>query len=146
MTEDPFYLVKRSHLPEVMQRTISVMEFLRHHPDSSIQEAVRNAGISRSAYYKYKDAIKPFYSTIAGQIVTIALSLRHERGILSEVLNHLAANGANILTINQSLPLQGVATVIISFESRNMAVELDEALDQLRMHPGVEQVSIVGQG
>ncbi len=146
MSEDPFYLVRRSHLPEVMQRTIQVMELLNQHPHLSVLEAVRRVGMSRSAFYKYREAIKPIYSAIDQQIVTLALALMHERGVLSEVLNHLAASGANILTINQSLPLQGKATVIISMETRNMVMGLDEALDQLRTLSGVEQVNIVGQG
>ena len=146
MSEDPFYLVRRSHLPEVMQRTIQVMELLNQHPHLSVLEAVRRVGMSRSAFYKYREAIKPIYSAIDQQIVTLALALMHERGVLSEVLNHLAASGANILTINQSLPLQGKATVIISMETRNMVMGLDEALDQLRTLAGVEQVNIVGQG
>ncbi len=146
MSEDPFYLVRRSHLPEVMQRTIQVMELLSQHPHLSVFEAVRRVGISRSAFYKYREAIKPIYSAIDQQIVTLALALMHERGVLSEVLNHLAASGANILTINQSLPLQGKATVIISMETRNMEMGLEEALDQLRTLSGVEQVNIVGQG
>ena len=146
MSEDPFYLVRRSHLPEVMQRTIQVMELLSQHPHLSVFEAVRRVGISRSAFYKYREAIKPIYSAIDQQIVTLALALMHERGVLSEVLNHLAASGANIVTINQSLPLQGKATVIISMETRNMEMGLEEALDQLRTLSGVEQVNIVGQG
>lgn len=146
MSEDPYYLVRRSHLPEVMQRTIAVMELLNQHPHLSVLEAVRRIGISRSAYYKYREAIKPIYSAIDNQIVTLAFTLLHERGVLSDVLNRLAASGANILTINQSLPLQGKATVIISTETRNMKMELDEALDHLRTLFGVEQVNIVGQG
>ena len=146
MSEDPYYLVRRSHLPEVMQRTIQVMDLLSQHPHLSVLEAVRRVGLSRSAFYKYREAIKPIYSAIDQQIVTLALTLLHERGVLSDVLNRLAASGANILTINQSLPLQGRATVIISMETRMMEMELDEALDYLRTRFGVEQVNIVGQG
>ncbi len=146
MSEDPYYLVRRSHLPDVMQRTIQVMELLNQQPHHSVLEAVRKVGISRSAFYKYREAIKPIYSAIDQQIVTLALTLMHERGVLSDVLNRLASSGSNILTINQSLPLQGKATVIISVETRNMEMGLDEALDHLRTLSGVEQVNIVGQG
>ncbi len=146
MSQDPYYLVRRSHLPEAMQRTIRVMELLDQDPHMSVLEAVRQVGLSRSAFYKYKEAIKPIHSSIGEQIVTLALTLLHERGVLSDVLNRLAASGANILTINQSLPLQGKATVIVSLETRNMESELDDALDHLRTRFGVEQVNIVGQG
>lgn len=145
MPEDPFYLIRRSHLPEVMRKTTEVTELLQQHRGLSVYEAAKQVGISRSAYYKYKDAVKPFYSAVQGHIVTLAFTLRHERGILSEVLNTLARQRANILTINQSLPLQGMATVIVSIETRDLDLVLDALLDVLRVVPGVESVQVVGE-
>ncbi|GMA51489.1 hypothetical protein GCM10025857_28460 [Alicyclobacillus contaminans] len=145
MSEDPFYLIRRSHLPEVVRKTVEVTELLQRHPDWSVSEAVQRVGLSRSAYYKYKDVVRPFHSAVQGHIVTVALTLRHIPGVLSEVLNTLAVRKMNILTINQSLPLQGVATVIVSAETRDMVGDLDSALDQLREVNGVENVTIVGQ-
>ena len=144
--DDPYYLIRRSHLPDVIRRTTLVTELRNRDAHLSVLQAVTQIGISRSAYYKYKDVAKPFQATMQGQIVTLALTLQHQRGILSEVLNLLAALQANILTINQSLPLQGVATVIISLETRDMTRELQEALEAVRDMPGVEQTLIVGQG
>ncbi len=144
--DDPYYLIRRSHLPDVIRRTTLVTELRNRDAHLSVLQAVTQIGISRSAYYKYKDVAKPFQATMQGQIVTLALTLQHQSGILSEVLNLLAALQANILTINQSLPLQGVATVIISLETRDMTRELQEALDAVRDMPGVEQTLIVGQG
>lgn len=146
MSDDPYYLIRRSHLPDVIRRTTQVAELLQHHPGMSVLEAVRQVGISRSAYYKYKQVVRPFSSTVDGQIVTMAFTLRHERGVLSDVLNTLSAMRANILTINQSLPLQGVATAIVSFETLDLAEDLTDALDLMRRLPGVEQAAIVGQG
>lgn len=144
--DDPYYLIRRSHLPDVIRRTTLVTELRNRDAHLSVLQAVTRIGISRSAYYKYKDVAKPFQATMQGQIVTLALTLQHQRGILSEVLNLLASLQANILTINQTLPLQGVATVIISLETRDMTRELQEALDAVRDMPGVEQTLIVGQG
>ena len=144
--DDPYYLIRRSHLPDVIRRTTLVTELRNRDAHLSVLQAVTQIGISRSAYYKYKDVAKPFQATMQGQIVTLALTLQHQRGILSEVLNLLAALQANILTINQTLPLQGVATVIISLETRDMTRELQEALEAVRDMPGVEQTLIVGQG
>ncbi len=146
MVDDPYFLIRRSHLPDVLKRTTQVSELLEQHPEISVITAVKQVGISRSAYYKYKDVVRPFYSTKEDQMVTVALTLRHEAGVLSEVLNTLAALMANILTINQSLPLQGLATVIISMEISNMRVEPSSTLSTLSEIPGVEQVSIVGRG
>lgn len=145
MTEDPFYLIRRSHLPEVLKRTTQVSELLEQNPGLSVLLAVRQVGISRSAYYKYKNVVKPFYTAVEGQMITISLTLHHEAGILSEVLNTLATLRANILTINQSLPLQGMATVIISIETRDMQIELTDALTTLTNIKGVDHVIIVGQ-
>ncbi len=144
--DDPYYLIKMSHLPEVMRRVAQVTELLKHAPSLSVIEATTQVGISRSAYYKYKDAILPFHSMAQGQIVTVTLTLRHKRGILSDVLNHLAMLQANILTINQSLPLQGMATVILSMDTRFMADDIDVTVEAMRSIPGVEQVAIIGQG
>jgi|SRR5579875_1266842 len=144
MSDDPYYLIRGSHLPEVMRKTVEVTELLQRRSDLNVLDAVRQVGISRSAYYKYKDVVKPFYSAVHGQIITIALTLRHVPGVLSEVLNTLSRNQANILTIDQSLPLQGLANVIISTETRDMP-GIDTVLDFLRNIEGVEQVRLVGQ-
>lgn len=146
LTDDPYYLIKMSHLPEVMRKAAQVTELLRHDPSLSVIEATAKVGISRSAYYKYKDAVAPFHSMVQGQIVTITLTLRHERGVLSDVLNRLATLKANILTINQSLPLQGIATVIVSMDTRVMVDDMDAAMEAMKQIPGVEQAAIVGQG
>lgn len=146
MSDDPYFLIRRSHLPEVIQKTAQVTELLRQDANLSVLEAVHKVGLSRSAYYKYKDVVKPFHSATSGQIVTLALTLSHERGVLSEVLNVLSNLRANILTINQSLPLQGMATVIVSVDTRDMAATLDDALETLLTTQGVHQALVVGQG
>jgi chorismate mutase len=145
MSDDPFYLIRRSHLPEVMRKTVEVSELLQRRRDLNILDAVQQVGISRSAYYKYKDAVKPLYSAMQGQIITISLTLTHIPGVLSDVLNTLSKSQANILTIDQSLPLQGIATVIISIETREMKLDITAVLDNLRDINGVEQVALVGR-
>ncbi len=145
MTNDPYYLIRRSHLPEVMRKTVEAMELLQRSKDLNVSDVVQQVGISRSAFYKYKDIVKPFYSNEPGRIITISLMLRHFPGVLSEVLNTLSKNHGNILTINQSLPLQGLATVIVSLDTRDMAVEIDSIFDRLRQVSGVEQALLVGQ-
>lgn len=146
MSDDPYFLIRRSHLPEVIQKTAQATELLRQDASLSVLEAVHQVGLSRSAYYKYKDVVKPFHSAVSGQIVTLALTLSHERGVLSEVLNVLANLHANILTINQSLPLQGRATVIVSMDTRDLTIALDDVLEALMAEDGVHQALIVGQG
>lgn len=145
MSDDPFYLIRRSHLPEVIRKTVEVTELLQRNKDLNVTEAAERVGMSRSAYYKYKDAVRPFYTAVQGHIVTIALTLHHTPGVLSNVLNTLSSRKANILTINQSLPLQGLATVIISTETQDMTTDLDDVLEELRDAQGVENALVVGQ-
>lgn len=144
--DDPYYLIRRSHIPEVIRKTVEVRELLQRHPEMNVARAARQVGISRSAYYKYKDVVRPFYTAVQGQIVTLALTLRHTPGVLSDVLNTLAVFHANILTINQSLPLQGVATVIVSLDTHEIGDPFDTVWAALRKVNGVEQVTLVGQG
>lgn len=145
MPEDPYYLIRRSHLPEVMKKTVEVIELLQRRKDLSVQEAVQEVGISRSAFYKYKDAVKPFYSSDMGRIITVSLLLRHVAGVLSEVLGTFSRIQANILTINQAIPLQGTATVTVSLDTQNVVVDMDSLLNDLREIHGVEEVTLVGQ-
>ncbi|QSO47784.1 ACT domain-containing protein [Alicyclobacillus mengziensis] len=145
MPEDPYYLIRRSHLPEVMKKTVEVIELLQRRKDLSVQEAVQEVGISRSAFYKYKDAVKPFYSSDMGRIITVSLLLRHVAGVLSDVLGTFSRIQANILTINQAIPLQGTATVTVSLDTQNVVVDMDSLLNDLRDIHGVEEVTLVGQ-
>ncbi|QSO50772.1 ACT domain-containing protein [Alicyclobacillus curvatus] len=145
MPEDPYYLIRRSHLPEVMKKTVEVMELLQRRKDLSVQEAAQEVGISRSAFYKYKDVVKPFYSSDMGRIITISLVLRHVAGVLSEVLGTFSRIQANILTINQAIPLQGTATVTVSLDTQNIVVDMDSLFSDLREIHGVEEVTLVGQ-
>ncbi|RIV23092.1 ACT domain-containing protein [Alicyclobacillaceae bacterium I2511] len=146
MPDDPYYLIRKSHIPEVIRKTVEVTELLQRQPSLNVAQAAKQVGISRSAYYKYKDVVRPFYSAVQGQIVTLALTLQHTPGVLSEVLNTLAVFHANILTINQSLPLQGVATVIVSLDTHEIEHSFDTVWTALRNVSGVEQVNLVGQG
>lgn len=145
MPEDPYYLIRRSHLPDVMRKTVEVMELLQKKRGVSVNEAVQEVGISRSAFYKYKDAVKPFYSSDMGRIITLSLTLRHIAGVLSEVLNTFSRIQANILTINQAIPLQGTATVTVSLDTQNVVVDMDSFLHDLRQIDGVTDVTLVGQ-
>ena len=102
-------------------------------------------GLSRSAYYKYKDFVFPFYEASKEKIVTLSLLLEHKSGVLSRVLNTIADHHGSIMTINQGIPLQGVANTTISIETKNLTVDLEALLDQLRMIDGVRRMEVLGQ-
>lgn len=142
---DKYFLVQETVLPVVLRKTVWAKELLKRGEVRTVNEAVRVAGISRGAFYKYRDAIFPFGEASRGKIITIALILEHTAGVLSEVLKTIAAAQGNILTINQGLPLQGVANASISFETAELTVEAEELLDNLTKVIGVQKLELVGQ-
>ena len=101
--------------------------------------------LSRSAYYKYKDYVFPFYEASKDKIITLSLLLEHKTGVLSRVLNLIATDSGSIITINQGIPLQGVANTTISIETKNMTVDLEALMDKLRMIDGVKRLEVLGQ-
>lgn len=140
-----FFLVKEDILPTAIKKTIKVNEMLKRGDATTINEAIASTGLSRSAYYKYKDSVFPFYEASLNKIVSISFMLDHKKGVLSKVLNIISADAANILTINQGLPLQGMANVTLSIETENMSIDLEALLDKLRVVEGVRRLEIVGQ-
>lgn len=140
-----FYLVREEILPEAIKKTIKVKELLKKGEVRTINEAVEKMELSRSAYYKYKDFVFPFYEASKEKIVTLALLLEHKQGVLSRVLNTIANDRASVLTINQGIPLQGVANATISLETVDLVIDLEALLDKLRMIDGVKRLEVLGQ-
>ena len=139
------YIVDERILPEAILKTAQTKELLAKYPTLTINEAVRRVGLSRSAFYKYREGIFPFYEAIKEKIITIQVNLDHKSGVLSHCLNVVAQTGANILTINQNIPIQGIARVTISFESQDGYKDLEELLEMLYEIDGVLSVELIGQ-
>ncbi|OEH84420.1 ACT domain-containing protein [Desulfuribacillus stibiiarsenatis] len=140
-----YYLVQEDILPDVVIKTALAKELLNRGEVATVKEAVERVGISRSVFYKYKDGIIPFHEASRERIVTIALDLKHESGILSKVLSAVANHQGNILTINQTLPLQGMAIVTLTIETKSMDVDLPLLLENLVSLQGVKKAHLVGQ-
>ena len=140
-----FYRAKEDILPEAIKKTIKVKEILKRGEAKTINEAVDRMNLSRSAYYKYKDYVFPFYEASKDKIITLSLLLEHKTGVLSRVLNLISMDSGNIMTINQGIPLQGVANTTISIETKNMSVDLEALLDKLRTIDGVKRLEVLGQ-
>lgn len=145
MKDGNFYIVNKKILPEVLKKTVEVKELLKKNEKITINEAVKSIGISRSAYYKYKDYISPFFMVEKTKIITLNLLLIHRQGVLAAVLSYISNNIGNILTINQGLPLQSQAVVTISAEVEYDSVNLDLMVEQLRQLDGVQKVELVSQ-
>lgn len=140
-----FFLVREEILPEAIKKTIKVKDMLKRGEARTINEAVEKMELSRSAYYKYKDYVFPFYEASKEKIITLALLLEHKQGVLSKVLNTIAYERGSVLTINQGIPLQGVANATISIETAELAIDLEALLDKVRMIEGVKRLEVLGQ-
>lgn len=140
-----FYIVSQEVLPDVLKKTIIVKDLLKKGEVKTIYDATKQVGISRSAFYKYKDHIFPFYEASREKIITLSFILDHTPGVLSNILNNIAIAGGNILTINQDIPLQGIANVSISIETAPMQVDIENLLEDIQCLEGVKRVEIIGQ-
>ncbi|WAM34493.1 ACT domain-containing protein [Caldicellulosiruptor morganii] len=140
-----YYIVEESVLPEVFLKVIRAKELLEKGEVKAVNEAVKVVGISRSAFYKYKDCIFPFFESSRGKIITLALVLQDIPGILSKILNIISETNANILTINQNIPLGGVATVTISIRTSEMTKSVKELIQEIEKVNGVKKIEILGR-
>lgn len=132
-----YYIVDSAVLPEVFIRVVEAKRLLDTGEAATINQAAAQAGVSRSAYYKYKDMIRPFHDMLSGRIVTVRLTLKDQPGVLSDVLNIIASLGGNLLTINQSIPSGGAAAVAVSVETSDLTVSLEELLTRTAQVNGV---------
>ena len=132
-----YYIVDAEALPEIFRKVVDARRMLDTGEAETVNQAVQLAGISRSAFYKYKDAVRPFQDMLHGRIVTFQIMLKDEPGILSQVLNLFAGSGANILTINQGIPINGCAVVTVNAETSGLEGSLQELLARLNGAEGV---------
>lgn len=141
-----FYLVREDVLPEAMKKTIDAKEMIERGKAESIWDAVQKVDLSRSAFYKYRDTVFPFSSIVKEKLVTLFFHLEDRSGTLSKLLSVVASAGCNVLTIHQTIPLQGRANVTLSLNVSEMSLEIDELLLQLRELEFVEKVEVLGSG
>lgn len=143
--ESDLYIVDSRVLPEVFGKVIAVKKLMAENSSLTVQGAVSQVGISRSAFYKYKDYIFPLGEDKRGQTVIFACNLSDEPGLLSTVLNMIAAEGVNILTINQTIPINGIANVTISVEIGGIKNDITVLLDKLRVIKGLLSIKIIAR-
>lgn len=140
-----FYIIKDEILPEIVRKTVRAKELLKSGKARTVNEATEMVGMSRSAFYKYKDFIFPFYEASLGKIITISLILEHQPGVLSGILDEIAKARGNILTINQNIPIQGLANVTISFETGSMVENIEDLMEVIQSKTGVQKVEIIAR-
>ncbi len=141
-----FYLVREDVLPEAMRKVLKAKELLERKKVDSVADAVQMVDVSRSVFYKYRDAVFPFQAVVKESIVTLFFHLEDRSGTLSKLLGVVAAAGCNVLTIHQTIPLQGRANVTLTISTNDMNEDIEDLLAKLRRLEFVEKVEIVGSG
>jgi chorismate mutase len=138
-----YFLVEAEALPEVFRSVAEAKRLLQTGEAATVGDAARQTGISRSAYYKYRDSVLPFENMMAGRILTFQFMLKDHTGVLSGILSILADCGANILTINQTIPSGGCAMVTISAATSGMSGSVESMIEQVGSLNGVVRAEIV---
>ncbi len=141
--EPKYYIVEASALPDVFLKVAEAKRLLTTGQASTVNEATKMMDISRSAFYKYRDAVIPFQNMMTGRIITFQLLLHDEPGMLSRILEIFSSSRANIITINSIVPTNGCAVVTISAETMDLTVQLEDLLRMLRKTAGVIKAEIL---
>lgn len=144
MTKKPkYYIVEASALPEVFVKVAEAKRLLSTGEASTVNEATRMTDISRSAFYKYRDAVLPFQNMMTGRIITFQFMIHDEPGLLASMLDIFPECNANIQTINSIVPTNGTAILTITAETKELNVSLEEMLHKLRQYPGVIKAEVL---
>ena len=140
-----YFVVKQKAVPEVLLKVVEAKKLLESERAITVQEATDKVGISRSSFYKYKDDIFPFYDNTKGKTITLVVQMDDEQGLLSVLLHVVAVYRANILTIHQSIPVNGVATLTLSVEIRENTGNVSGMIEELEDLNGIHYVKILAR-
>lgn len=144
-TTSSYFVVKKKAIPEILLKVLEAKRLLETGRVSSVHEATERVGISRSSFYKYKDDIFQFHDSAQGTTITLTLQMDDEPGVLSEVLKVIADFNANILTIHQSIPINGVASLSVSVQVLPATGDVSQMLETLEAHRGVHYVKVLAK-
>lgn len=137
-----YFIVKQRAVPEVLLKVVEAKRLVETEKAMSVAEATEKVGISRSSYYKYKDDIFRFHDDSSGTTITVTFNMDDEPGLLSDVLRQIAEYGANILTIHQSIPINGVASLTLSIQILENTGDVSQMIESMERHEGVHHVRI----
>ncbi len=137
-----YFIVKQRALPEVLLKVVEAKRLIESEKALSVAEATDQVGISRSSYYKYKDDIFRFHENAQGTTITVTFNMDDEPGLLSEVLKLIAEFGGNILTIHQSIPINGVASLTLSIQILENTGDVSQMIENMENKKGVHHVRI----
>ena len=140
-----YYVVKKKAVPEVLLKVVEAKRLLDSEKVMTVQEAAERVGISRSSFYKYKDDIFPFHDNAKGRTITMVIQLDDTPGLLSTVLNIVAEFHANILTIHQSIPVNGIASLTLSIDILPETGDLSQMVDKIEGQDGMHYLKILAR-
>ncbi len=145
LDDEKYYLVRERALPEVLLKVVEAKRLLDSERVMTIQEATDAVEISRSSFYKYKDDVIPFHETIRGKTINLMLQVDDTPGLLSKLLGQVAKSHANILTIHQTIPIGGIASITLGIEMLPQTLELQEMISLMKSTEGVHYIKILGR-
>lgn len=140
-----YFLVKQKAVPEVLLKVVEAKRLLESERAITVQEATEKVGISRSSFYKYKDDIFPFHDNAKGRTITMVVQLDDEPGLLSVVLRTVADYHANILTIHQSIPVNGIASLTLSVEVLSDTGDISQMVETIEQQQGIHYLKILAR-
>ena len=140
-----YFVLKQKAVPEVLLKVVEAKRLLDSGKAVSVQEAAENVGISRSSFYKYKDDIFPFHDNAKGKTITMVIQMDDEPGLLSVVLRIVADYHANILTIHQSIPVNGIASLTLSVDVLNETGDISQMVDTIEQQQGIHYLKILAR-
>ena len=140
-----YFVLKQKAVPEVLLKVVEAKRLLDSGKAVSVQEATESVGISRSSFYKYKDDIFPFHDNAKGRTITMVIQLDDEPGLLSVVLRTVADYHANILTIHQSIPVNGIASLTLSIDVLQDTGDISQMVETLEQQQGIHYLKILAR-
>lgn len=144
--EGQYYLVREDVLTESMQKMLEAKRMLASGEEKTIQEATKRVGLSRSAYYKYKDTVFPFESIARERVLTIFIQLEDRQGSLATLLRVISEAKCNVLTIHQTIPVQGRANITLSLDVTEMPITMEEFMQRLKAPNFIDSVHLISSG
>ena len=145
MVQHQYYVVKERAVPEVLLKVVEAKRLLESERAATVQDAAEAVGISRSSFYKYKDDIFPLHENTKGKNITFILQMDDEPGLLSEVLNIIAGFKANVLTIHQTIPINGIASLTLGIDILPITGDTMEMFAKIENLPGIHYLKILGR-
>lgn len=145
MEDEKYYVIKKKAVPEVLLKVLEVQKLLDTRQAVSVMEAAENVGISRSSYYKYKDDIFPFYAKEKGKNITFVIEIKDQPGVMVSILEVFARYHANILTIHQSIPVNGIASLTLSVEVLSDTGDISQMVETIEQQQGIHYLKILAR-